>query len=219
MASGLLLVDDHLAIGQALAAAFRDAGFDPVEAIPPAAFTAEGVLEAARGVNPAVALVDLNLGRDVSGLPLIEALAAAGVPVVAFTAREDELACAESVSAGARGFVPKSAPFDEILDCTRRVAAGEQILPAARRAELLELARGHRARGDDRRARFASLTPRERSVLAGLMDGLAPKEIARTEGVSVSTVRSQVEAVRTKLGVHSQLAAVALAQEVGWRPS
>ena len=64
---------------------------------------------------------------------------------------------------------------------------------------------------------FGSLTRREREVLGGLVAGLRPADIALRDFVSVVTVRNQVQAVLTKLNVHSQLEAVALARWSGWQ--
>jgi two-component system nitrate/nitrite response regulator NarL len=63
---------------------------------------------------------------------------------------------------------------------------------------------------------FESLTPRERAVLDALVSGLRPGDIARRDFVSVVTVRNQVQAILTKLNVHSQLEAVAAARWSGW---
>lgn len=63
---------------------------------------------------------------------------------------------------------------------------------------------------------LATLTRREREVLGGLVAGLRPADIARRDFVSVVTVRNQVQAVLTKLNVHSQLEAVAAARWSGW---
>jgi DNA-binding NarL/FixJ family response regulator len=218
MAPGLMLVDDHIAIAQALASAFRSSGFDPVEALPREAHDVDGVLAAARRLSPTVALVDLNLGADRSGLSLIGPLVGAGVRVVAFTARDDDLAIAECVEAGASGFLNKSEPFETITEYVQRVAGGETTIAAARRAELLELVRSTRVANDERLARFRDLTPSERQVLAGLLEGRSAKDIAMDRALAVKTIRHQIEAIRTKLHVRSQLAAVALAREVGWRP-
>ncbi len=65
-------------------------------------------------------------------------------------------------------------------------------------------------------AGFAYLTPRERAVLAGLVGGLRPADIARRDFVSVVTVRNQVQSILVKLNVHSQLEAVAAARWSGW---
>jgi DNA-binding CsgD family transcriptional regulator len=59
---------------------------------------------------------------------------------------------------------------------------------------------------------------RERDMLAALLDGLSAEEIADTQYVALTTVRSQIRAVLQKLGVRSQLAAIAHANRVGWTP-
>jgi DNA-binding NarL/FixJ family response regulator len=60
------------------------------------------------------------------------------------------------------------------------------------------------------------LTERERYVLTELMEGHCAEEIAGAASVSISTVRSQIKSILQKLGVGSQLAAVALARRAGW---
>ena len=63
---------------------------------------------------------------------------------------------------------------------------------------------------------FDILTEREQVVLAELMEGHCAEEIANAAFVSISTVRSQIKAILHKLGVNSQLAAVAMARRAGW---
>ncbi len=63
---------------------------------------------------------------------------------------------------------------------------------------------------------FAVLTDREKVVLAELIEGHCAEEIANAAYVSISTVRSQIKAILQKLGVNSQLAAVAQARRAGW---
>jgi len=62
------------------------------------------------------------------------------------------------------------------------------------------------------------MTRREADVLGQLMVGKRVTEIARARVVSESTVRTQVKAILAKLEVSSQLMAVGLAHEIGWRP-
>lgn len=63
---------------------------------------------------------------------------------------------------------------------------------------------------------FEQLSRREREVLLGLMRGSRAKEISQEMFISLPTVRSQIRSVLLKLGVRSQLAAVALAYQTGW---
>jgi DNA-binding NarL/FixJ family response regulator len=63
---------------------------------------------------------------------------------------------------------------------------------------------------------FDRLTRREEEVLSSLMRGAKAREICAQSFVSMPTVRSQIRSILTKLGVTSQLAAVALAYQNGW---
>jgi two-component system, NarL family, nitrate/nitrite response regulator NarL len=63
---------------------------------------------------------------------------------------------------------------------------------------------------------FDRLTRREEEVLSALMRGAKAREICAQSFVSMPTVRSQIRSILTKLGVTSQLAAVALAYQTGW---
>jgi DNA-binding NarL/FixJ family response regulator len=71
-------------------------------------------------------------------------------------------------------------------------------------------------REPNRLALFAILTPREKTVLAELMEGREAETIARRSWVPVSTVRLQIKSILQKLGVNSQLAAAAFASGAGW---
>jgi DNA-binding NarL/FixJ family response regulator len=76
---------------------------------------------------------------------------------------------------------------------------------------LLERLRLERASTPRVETTFEALTQREALVLAALTDGLNAEEIARAHFVALTTVRSQIRSVLQKLGVRSQLAAVAVA--------
>ena len=65
---------------------------------------------------------------------------------------------------------------------------------------------------------FERLTTRESPVLSALIDGLSGEEIAEAHFVALTTVRSQIRSLLQKLGVRSQLAAVAHANRAGWKP-
>ncbi len=86
-----------------------------------------------------------------------------------------------------------------------------------RRAELLQIHRESMAAQRSVRERFDQITRREAEVLGLLMGGHQVSEIARTRFVSESTVRTQVKSILAKLQVSSQLTAVGLAHQVGWK--
>jgi DNA-binding NarL/FixJ family response regulator len=86
------------------------------------------------------------------------------------------------------------------------------------REELLEAWVTERSHLVGMQGRLDQLTVREREVLAHLMRGRTVREIATVGVVSEATVRTQVKAILAKLDVSSQIAAVGLAHQVGWRP-
>src|ERR1022692_1375490 len=137
--------------------------------------------------------------------------------VLAETAHSEGLA--EAVSAGVRGVALKSDDFVEILRVLTGASssrassrgAGNAVLSLSARTDVGSRSRS-RSRGRDP-AQF--LTQREREALARLVRGESTTSMARSMGVRVSTARSHVDAVLTKLGTHSRLEAVAYAVREG----
>ena len=210
----LLIIDDHELLGQSLAVALTAEG---VECRVTAGPTRQDVVDAATSQAPDLVLLDLDLGQALgSGLDLIPALREATGNVVMLTGTNDRIRHAECVESGAQGVLVKSLPFDGLLTAIRRALTNGTLLTSAEREDLLALLRQHRSAAHARLAPFEALTPRERDVLAALMDGKSAEDIANEWVVAMSTVRSQIRGVLGKLGVGSQLSAVALARRSGW---
>ena len=210
----LLIVEDHELLAGTLAVVLRQRGLEVHTANGP---TVEAVIEAARQLEPALVLLDLDLGAGMgSGLDLVHPLSDLGTRVVMMTGIQDRARLGACVEAGAVGIVSKTAAFDQLVDTVERAAHGETVMGEPERAALLDELAAHR-RADAARLRgFATLSPRERSVLAGLVAGESPEAIARRSYVSLATVRSHIRSILLKLGVNSQLAAVAMARVAGW---
>ena len=102
------------------------------------------------------------------------------------------------------------------MEAVRGAAEGRPILRDDERHALLAEARSRRRVDEERLGPFRSLSAREQAVLARLLAGDSAETIAHRSYVSLATVRSQIRAILLKLGVNSQLAAVALAREAGW---
>jgi two-component system, NarL family, nitrate/nitrite response regulator NarL len=212
--AGVVVVDDHALLADTMVHALRREGFlaDPVA---PTA-TDEVVAEVVRR-RATVALVDLDLGSPTfDGFDLVEPLVDAGIHVVVMASTPDPLLLAASFEAGARGVVSKSAPFAVVLDAVKLAARGELAPDPVERDELGRVLRERRRDHAARLAPFHQLTPREREVLDLLIDGCSAEAIAARSYVSVATVRTQIRGVLTKLGVNSQLSAVAFATRCGW---
>ncbi len=212
----VLVVEDHDLVASTLALALRRDGLEVHVAMGP---SGEEVVDLARSLAPVLVLLDLNLGEPLgSGLDLIAPLRSVGARVVMMTGVTDPVRLAACVEAGAIGIISKTSKFDELVETVRRAARGTALLSSRQRHELLAALRAHRALEQERLAPFAALSPRERAVLARLVEGDSAETIAAHSYVSLATVRSQIRSILAKLGVTSQLAAVALARQAGWPP-
>jgi DNA-binding NarL/FixJ family response regulator len=212
----VLIVEDHALLADGLVAALRRNG---VRAEVAAHLTTEEVLASAHSVQPDVVLLDLMLGGEIGlSIPLIGQLSEVGRQVLILTGITDAALLGSCIEAGAAGVLSKRAPFDEVLETLIRVAQREPTLDLAERDRMLHSMRERRAEERNRLAPFERLTARERMVLHALMDGQSAEHIAESSFVSMATVRSQIHAILEKLGVHSQLAAVALAHRAHWEP-
>ena len=211
----VLLVDDHELLGQILVHALNAAGLAAQLASAP---TVAAVAECLATARPEVALLDLDLGEaHGTGLQLIPTLIDAGTQVIMLTGSRDRLALAECLEAGAIAVVGKDEPLDVLIGAISDAVAGKPMRADARH-DLLQELWAARARAEEAGKPFGRLTRREQEVLGALTEGLSAAEIADRDYVSLATVRSQIRGVLVKLGVTSQLAAVAMASRSGWQP-
>jgi DNA-binding NarL/FixJ family response regulator len=212
----VMIVDDHELLAESLRLALTGAGYDVVAPVP----TPAAVLAAAEQAAPDVVLLDLDLGASGGdGSVLVESLTVGGARVVVLSGTPDRLLLAACLESGAHGYVSKSASLDVLLDAIRAAGCGGEVMPAGKRLDLLAELRVARERRARELQPFTTLTGRERYVLAQVIDGRTAADIALSGYVSEATVRTQIRAVLSKLGVRSQLAAVAAARRAGWRPS
>lgn len=125
---------------------------------------------------------------------------------------------AESLAAGACGYLVMPRLDDDLRDVVRRAAAGELLLPERHLAPVLtHLRRGRGRSGDD--VVLERLTPRETEILKALANGRTVTEIADRLGISALTVQTHLKSILAKLGVHSKIQAVTLAWRHGLAPS
>ena len=117
---------------------------------------------------------------------------------------------AAAVRAGAAAWMSKGESLEHLLRVMHGIVQGETWLPPAVTGHVLTLLlRGDAPqRGSD--LLLATLTPREREVLACLADGAARREVAARLSLSANTVRTHTQNLMAKLQVHSTLEAVAL---------
>lgn len=162
---------------------------------------------AASDEQPQVLLLDVGLpGR--SGLEVIgEVLELAPeCRVVILTVFEDEKKIGVAISAGACGYLLKTARPEEIVAAIHEAAGGGSPMSPAVAAKVVHLLATLTRSGPK-----VSLSPREREILTLIVEGLTAKEIADRLGVSIHTTDTHTRNMFKKLGVHSRAAAVAKA--------
>ncbi len=209
MSGKLLLVEQHRLVGDGLTLALTARSWDVV--LTTSASPAE-VAAQAQEVRPDCVLVDVHLGGVAgNGLDIVAPVSATGAPVVVLTAERRRLLLAEFLEAGAKGWISKAVVLDDLHGSLAEVTGGRSIIGRTERAALLEELRRERAGSMHAASPLERLTHREAIVLATLIDGFSAEEIAQLHFVAVTTVRSQIRGILRKLGVRSQLAAVAMA--------
>ncbi len=204
-----MLVEDHASLRQTLAFVFDQQPDFEVVAQAGSLGEARRVM---RGREADLGVIDLAL-PDGEGVELIEDLREVNplFAALVLTASLDRTEHARAIEAGAAGVLHKSADVDEIMEATRRLAAGETLISPEELAEMLHLA------GESREARASieQLTRRELQVLKTLAEGLSNKEIAERLHMSVDTERTHMMNILNKLGVHSRLQALLFAARYG----
>jgi DNA-binding NarL/FixJ family response regulator len=121
------------------------------------------------------------------------------------------LALGRAIQAGAHGFLRKTAAVQDLAEAVRAAHRGEPLNAHDEVEFALRRLRRLRARDDDIDQRFDRLTRRELQILQLLADGKAPDEIAAELGVSRNTLRTHIQNILMKLGVHSKLDAIVAA--------
>jgi FixJ family two-component response regulator len=140
-----------------------------------------------------------------SGLDFQTELARANnrTPIVFITAHADVPMSVRAMKAGAIEFLTKPFRHQELLDAVRNGVERDR----SRRAEVQALA--------DLQSRFASLTPRERQIMALLAEGRMTKQIAGETGITAMTVRIHRNQVISKMGARSTADLVRMADKLG----
>jgi DNA-binding NarL/FixJ family response regulator len=202
----VLVVDDHAVFADALQARLM---LEPDIAPVRVAYSVGEAVARLSADRPDVALVDL-LMADGSGLEIADRVReiAPGTRIMMLTAVDEPDRVVEAVLLGVRAWLPKTVDPRQLVRAIRAVYVGEAwfdpmllgaVLPAL-------VARTSQPAPDA----LSSLTEREREVLDCLADGMSRADTAARLGVSVNTVRSHIQNVIAKLGVHSTLEAAAM---------
>ncbi|MDT0304347.1 response regulator transcription factor [Streptomonospora wellingtoniae] len=197
----VVLADDEHLVRGAIAALL---GLEPDLEVVSQVGRGDEVAGAVTATGADIAVLDIEMpgsgGLEVAG-ELREAAPGCGVLMLTSFGRPGYLR--RALAAGARGFLAKDAPVDQLAGAIRKVHEGGRYIDT-------ELAAAAMASGEN------PLTAREREVLSSAAEGRAVGEIARTLHLSEGTVRNYLSSAIAKTGAANRMAAIRTAQEMGW---
>lgn len=197
----LVLVDGQRLFSDALVVVLTQEGFTVRAVVDRRA----GIAGALRRTRPEVVLLERHFGEG-DGIDLIGDIVACapGAKVMVLTAVHDGDGLRRALRSGAAGYLETTCGVRALSAAIRRVVAGEIVVEVGNRHYPdLAATEAHRL--------AAQLTARERQCLMLLVDGMSTTAMVERLGVSRTTVRTHVQALLTKLGVHSRLEAASFA--------
>jgi DNA-binding NarL/FixJ family response regulator len=205
----VLVVDDHRVVRAGLVALLRQS---PSIAVVGEAGDGAEAIRLVEQLQPDVVLMDIQMPvlngveatqRIKERWPRVEVL-------ILTTYDEDELIWG-GLQAGAKGYLLKDAPPEELLQGIEAVAAGRSLLPPHIAAKLMQVIR----EGGPAREKGEPLTERELEILRAMARGAANKEIAAELGISENTVKTHISHLFQKLGARDRTEAVTRALSRG----
>ena len=217
----ILVVDDHVLIRQAMEGVIKKLRRDAI--VLEAANCAQAMQVIASHSDIDLILLDLTL-PDRDGFSVLTELRERlpAVSIVMLSAVQDALNVIKALDLGARGYIPKSAQSDVILNALRLVISGGTYVPP----EILaggELPRAMQRQLTSGRSlptpADLGLSDRHLRVLALLMQGKNNKTICRALNMAEPTVKNHVTVILKALRVTNRTEAVIAANNFGWTPA
>ena len=202
----ILVADDHPIVREGLVAIL---GTQPDFEVIGEAATGADAIRMALELRPDVVLLDLEM-PEVDGVEALRQMHAncPDVQSIVLTAFDTDDRIVGAVRAGAKGYLLKGAPRDEIFQAIRVVSAGGSLLQPIVASKLMRHMEGEEPSVEP-------LTEREREVLQLLAQGKPNKEIAAALFITERTVKFHVSAILGKLGAGNRTEAVTLAAQRG----
>jgi DNA-binding NarL/FixJ family response regulator len=209
----VVIADDHRSFGEALQIALdNEDDLTVIEVVT----DGESAIESAHARHPDVVLMDVQM-PGVDGLEATRRIhrETSDTKVILLSGHDDDIVLARAVEAGARGFLRKTQAVSDLADAIRRAYRGEPLHAVSEVELSLARFRLQRRTDGDLAKRVERLTPRELEILQRVAAGEASADIANDLGLSRHTLRTHIQNVLTKLGVHSKTDAVVAAIRFG----
>ena len=203
----VFLVDDHeivrRGVGDLLSA-------EPDIEVVGEAATAAQARSRVGAIRPDVALLDVRL-PDGSGIDVCRDLLSAdpSIRCIMLTAYDDDEAIYAAVMAGASGYIIKDIRGGGLIESVRKVAAGHTLMDPSLKRRVVDRMRDE----GNEDPRLATLSEREREVLALIADGLTNRQIGARLSLAEKTVKNYVSSMLSKLGLQRRTQAVAVQLE------
>ncbi|HSE77613.1 MAG TPA: response regulator transcription factor [Alphaproteobacteria bacterium] len=214
----ILLADDHHMVREALTPYVQRVGAG-VNVLHAGSF-AQAHEQARRNAPLDMIILDLKMpGMD--GLMGLRQMRAEfpNTPIVILSGSDDPEDVAESIRLGANGFIPKTMVGAALVTALKLVLDGERFVPAENRfGELGPSSRPRHESASRGHDVIGQLTPRQRAVLAELVEGYSNKEIAKRLAIEEITVKVHLQRVYKRLAVANRTQAVRRAMELGVKP-
>ncbi|MGQ7295848.1 response regulator transcription factor [Quadrisphaera sp. KR29] len=206
----VVVADDHPLVRRGLRGLLTGAGGFAVVA---EAEDADGAVAACRAHRPDVAVLDLRMpgGGVAAAQEVVRAVP--GTAVLVLTMHRDPVLLRAALAAGARGYLLKDAPAEEVLRAVSAVAAGQLIFDPGVAGFVVSAS----ATAPAPEALLPELTPRQVQVLRLAAGGASNAAVAARLGLSLKTVQNHVSDLVAALGVQDRSEAVALARQRGVR--
>lgn len=209
----VIVIDDHPVIEKGLKSYlsghpdYRIAGYAP---------GGQRGLELLRRGLADVVIMELAL-PDMQGVEVIRLIREEypTVAVLVYSGRQDENSVFRALKAGARGYVLKSSPLEELLNAVRSVAVGDYVLSPGLTPAIIEFYLAHRMEETDRLGDYQVLTEREKQVFRLLANGKDTEDISRTLHISPKTVAKHRAAIKKKLSLKNTAEIAQYAMRIG----
>ena len=212
----VLLADDQAMLIAALSTILN--AQDDIEVVATANTGSEAVTAALSHCTD-VAILDIRMpGMD--GIAAAQAILSR-VPecrIIMLTTFNEEELVAQSIAAGAHGFLLKDADPEVLVGAVRDVAKGESVLASQVTGPVLEAYRTALTRGElsaQERQGLSLVTRREMEVLSLIARGATNSEIAAEMVIAETTVKTHVSSLMSKLAARDRVAMVLVAQRAG----